>query len=314
LGIELIKIIYDGDPGIDDALAILYALKSPKTMPLGITTVAGNVGIEKGTKNALNLVEMAERGRIPVAIGATKPLIREHVQAEEFHGQDGLGNTNLSAPNLKPEQNHATDQIVSSIMANKGEVVLVAVGPLTNLAIAVIKEPSIISHVRKVIIMGGAIRVPGNVTMASEFNMYADPEAAKIVFGSGLPITLVSLDVTMNRRNVLTSSRLKEIEDAETRAGGFIGRIARFYIESCRKHGEEGFMHDPLAVGIAIDEELLTECEHIYVDVETEGRITLGKTQADLRVHPKYPPNLTHCVQINYERFFGDFIDTLKHS
>jgi len=310
----LIKIIYDGDPGIDDALAILYALKSPKTMPLGITTVAGNVGLEKGTRNALKLVEMSERGRIPVAMGATKPLIREHVKAEEFHGQDGLGNTNLPVPNLKPEQDHATDQIVSKIMANKGEVVLIAVGPLTNLAIAVIKEPDIVSHVRKAVLMGGAIRVPGNVTMASEFNMYADPEAAKIVFGSGLPITLVSLDVTMNRRNVLTSSRLKEIEDAGTKLGGFIGKIARFYIDSCKKHGEEGFMHDPLAVGLAINEELLTESEHIYVDVETEGRIALGKTQADLRVQPQYPPNITHCVQINYERFFADFIDTLKRS
>jgi len=306
------RIIYDGDPGIDDALAILYMLKSPKTMPLGITTVSGNVAIDKATKNALNLVEMTGRGRVPVAMGATKPLLREHIHAEAFHGQDGLGDTNLLEPNLKPEPVHAADQIISSVMANKGDIVMVAVGPLTNLAMVVLKEPSIRSYLRRVIIMGGAIRVPGNVTMASEFNIYVDPEAAKIVFSSGLPITLVSLDVTMNHRNTLTPSRLREIEEANTSIGPFIGKIARFYNDSCRKHGEEGHMHDPLAVGIAIDEELITESERIYVDVETEGRITLGKTQADLRAYPTSAPNLTHCVQIDYEKFLNDFVDTLR--
>ena len=249
----MIKLIYDGDPGIDDALAILYALNSPKTILQGITTVAGNVTIDKTTKNALNLLEMAERSEIPVAKGAAKPLLRELRQAEEFHGPDGLGNTNLPEPKLKPEPIHAMDQIISSIMANKGDIALVAAGPLTNLAMAVLKEPNIRFHVRKVIIMGGAIRAPGNVTMASEFNIYTDPEAAKIVFNSGLPIILVSLD-----------------------------------------------------------EELMTESENIYVDVETEGKITLGKTQADLRRYSKCQPSLTHCVQIDYEKFFNDFVDTLR--
>jgi len=306
------KVILDCDPGIDDALAMLYALKSPHTTLLGITTVAGNVTVDKAVKNALNVVEMVERGKVPVAKGATKPLYREHMHAEAFHGKDGLGDTNLPEASLKPEPVHASDQIISSIMANKGDVELVTLGPLTNLAMVVLKEPSIRSHLRKVIIMGGAIRVPGNVTMASEYNIYADPEAAKTVFNSGLPITLVSLDVTMNHRNILTPSHLRAIEDANPRIGAFIVRIARFYTESCGKNGQEGHLHDPLTVGIALDEELITECERIYVDVETEGRITLGKTQADLRRVPRCPPNLTHCVQINYEKFLNDFVDTLK--
>ena len=170
---------------------------------------------------------------------------------------------------MKPEPIHAIDQIISSIITNKEDIVLVAVGPLTNLAIAVLKEPTIRLFVRRVIIMGGAIRAPGNVTMASEFNIYGDPEAAKIAFNSGLPITLVSLDVTVNQRNIMTPSRLKENEDAERRVRWFIGRIARFYMESCRKYEqiEGGYLHDPLAVGIAVDESLITESERIYVNV-----------------------------------------------
>src|SRR2546426_10720650 len=190
------RIILDTDPGIDDALALFLALASPELQLEAITTVSGNVHVDLTTRNALTLLELAGRTDIPVARGCDRPLSRQPVFAEYVHGQNGLGGVELPEPQLQPVGQHAVDLIIERVMAAPREITLVPIGPLTNIALALRKEPRIAEHVREVVIMGGALRVPGNVTPEAEFNIYADPHAAHIVFHAGWPIRLVSLDVT----------------------------------------------------------------------------------------------------------------------
>jgi len=187
------QIIFDGDPGIDDALALLYVLKSDNAVLRGITTVGGNISLDKTTQNALRILEITNNTHIPVARGIEKPLLRENKSEGEVHGRDGLGNSNLPIPKIKPIDDHAVDFIINTIMENPKQITLVPVGPLTNIAVAVIKEPRLKDYVKEVVIMGGAVLTYGNITPESEFNIFTDPEAAKIVFESGLPITLVGL-------------------------------------------------------------------------------------------------------------------------
>jgi len=250
-----------------------------------------------------------------------KPLLRELRTAEHVHGKNGLGNTCLPRPKKREEQKDAVNLIIDKVKESPSEITLVTAGPLTNLAVVVLKEPSIKQDFEEVIVMGGALEVPGNVTPAAEFNIYTDPEAAKIVFHSGLPITLVSLDVTMKRENgkvvnILTPDRLAEIESAGTPLTKFIGKMTRFYMEFSKKYeGIEGcYLHDPLAVAVAIDKNLV-EPERLYVDVETKGEITLGKTLGDLRKIPeclKHEPNVNVCRNVCSERFLDMFVNSLK--
>jgi len=188
---NVIRLLFDGDPGIDDAMAIIFALKSDNVKLEGITTVGGNVNLDHTTQNALRILEVAGHPEVPVARGVAKPLLRDLESTGEVHGENGLGNVNLSSPRTKEKPIHAVDLIIKTIMDNPGEITLVPVGPLTNIAVAVVKEPRLKGYVKEVVIMGGAVTVAGNITSEAEFNVYADPEAAKIVFHSGMPITLV---------------------------------------------------------------------------------------------------------------------------
>src|SRR5947209_8605605 len=191
------RIILDTHPAIVDALALFLALASPEIQLEAITTVSGNVNVSLTTYNALTLLELAGRTDIPVARGSSQPLLRQPVYAAFVHGSNGLGAVTLPAPRIQPVAAHAVDVIIEKILAAPGEISLVPIGPLTNIALALRREPRIAQHVREVVIMGGALLVPGNTTPSAEFNIYVDPHAAHIVLHAGWPIRLVSLDTTM---------------------------------------------------------------------------------------------------------------------
>ena len=311
-GLTKIRMLIDGDPGIDDIMAISYALKSEKVKLEGVTTVAGNTTIDNATKNALKILEIINGNEIPVARGTPKPILRELKTATDVHGEDGFGNLYLNPPKMKESDTHAVEFIIKTIMDNPKEIVLVSLGPLTNIAVALLIEPRLTGYVREMVIMGGAIKVRGNVTSEAEFNIFTDPEAAKLVFHSGMPITLVGLDVTMN--TVLTPENLAVIEDADTSISLLIGQIIRHYMKFYKEiRGIDGCaMHDPLAVGVAIDKTLV-KTEKAYVSVETKGELTLGKTVADLgSVDRRHPANMEVCLDVDSERFIQTFIDALK--
>lgn len=296
--------LYDGDPGIDDALAILLAAKMEDVELIGVTTVAGNCSATQAARNALNMLErIAGRPEVPVAVGATKPLLREFRPSYEIHGSDGLGETRLPDPKVKPVEVHGADMLVNAVKELGEELTVVTGGPLTNLALAVAKDPSIPSNLKKVVIMGGCIRSPGNVTAASEFNIHHDPEAAKIVFNSGLPITLVSLDVTAREENLIRPEDLKILKGRRDSASKTIYKMLSYYLEAYRRYRfmDGCYLHDPLAMLIALKPHILRDTERIHVDVETIGEVTLGRTQADLRRYPSNPPNVVHCLKVDYE-------------
>jgi len=302
------RIIYDGDPGIDDALAILLALRSREVKLEAITTVGGNVTVELATQNTLRILELVGDGDVRVAKGYERPGLRT---ATSFHGEDGLGNTGLPPPSRTAEETNAVDLMISEIKREKHGISLVTAGPLTNLAEAVEKDSGIEDYVREVIVMGGAIRVPGNVTPAAEFNIYTDPEAAQTVFASGLPITLVPLDVTT--QVVLRPDHLAKIEEANTRLTDFIGRMVRYYMEASKRFGglDGCYLHDPLAVGLAIDKST-ARTEMIHVEVEThKGAVTRGMTLADLRAKPSSKPNIRYCSEVCSDDFLDLFVSRL---
>ena len=308
------KIIFDGDPGIDDALALLYILKNEDAKLVGITTVGGNIGLDKTTKNALRILEITNNLKTPVARGIEKPLLRKNKSEGEVHGKDGLGNTNLPEPTIREIDDHAVDFIIKTIMSSPKQITLVPVGPLTNIAVAVIKEPRLKDFVKEVVIMGGAVTTFGNITPESEFNIYTDPEAAKIVFESGLPITLVGLDVTM--KTLLTPEHLSEIMQVDTPVTEFVKKIIthymRFYQEVVGVNGCG--MHDPLAAAVALDRSLV-KTRRLYVTVETKGEYTTGETVADLRGSKEggvNPPNMDVCTEVDSARFMKKFVELMK--
>jgi pyrimidine-specific ribonucleoside hydrolase len=274
------EIILDCDVGIDDALAIMLALASKEVTVRAITTVAGNVEVEKTSENALKVVEAFGAGNIPVARGHSRPLKRELYTARYVHGSDGLGDADLPKPKLKLDRRHAVDVLIEE--AERGDLHLVCTGPLTNLASALSKAPHIAGTLCDVTIMGGAFGLTsygfGNVTPVSEFNMYVDPEAAKIVFASGLKLTVVSLDVTTDPTATLTKDRYERLVALPSRGASFLKRIGENLIKSYGSFS----LHDPMAVAYVVDPSLLTVKEY-PVDVETDGTVARGQTIADRR-------------------------------
>lgn len=307
------RIILDVDPGIDDAMALLLAMRSPELRIEAITVVAGNVPVDVGTSNALKLVELAGRADIPVAKGATYPLVRKPVSATSVHGENGLGGFELPAPAKRLDPRHAVDLIVEIVNANPGEITLVPVGPLTNIALAFLKEPQIRAKVAEIILMGGSI-TGGNVTPAAEFNIHSDAEAAKVVFNSGIPITMVGLGATSQA--VLTGAHLEELRRSGSEIARAVAGMAGFYIRVYESRGRPGAsLHDPLAVGIAIDSSFATKMQPMLIDVETKGELTYGMTVANrtLRVGRKtVAPNAQVPIVVDGERFVRMFLDRIK--
>jgi purine nucleosidase len=274
------KIILDCDPGIDDAMAIAFAVGSADIDLAGITTVAGNVGLDKTTANALRLLEFFGAARVPVTAGAAGPLARPAITAEHVHGADGLRGLPLPAATAEPRPGAAADYIVDTVLAAPGEITLVAVGPLTNVALALRREPALTGAVRDFVIMGGST-TRGNVTPAAEFNIAADPEAAAEVFTAGWTVTMVGLDVTL--RATATAAVLDRL--------GGLGRLAdelllpglrQFDADVEHVGSGEPAVHDVCAVAHVARPGLLG-CVPARVDVETEGRFTAGMTVTDFR-------------------------------
>lgn len=274
------KIILDCDPGIDDAMAIAYAVGSPDVDLAGITTVAGNVSLDKTTANALRLLGFLGAGHVPVTAGSAAPLSRPAITAEHVHGADGLRGLQLPPPAAGPRPGTAADYLVDTIMAAPGEITLVAIGPLTNVAIALRREPALVRAVRDFVIMGGST-ARGNVTPAAEFNIAADPEAAAEVFAAGWTVTMVGLDVTLQA--IATRSVLARLSG--------LGRLAdRLLLPGLRQFDDdlehagtsEPAVHDVCAVAYIAHPELLG-CVPARVEVETEGRWTAGMTVTDFR-------------------------------
>jgi purine nucleosidase len=303
------RVILDTDPGIDDALAILLALASPEIELMAVTVTGGNCSLEQGVRNALAVLEIAE-AKIPVVPGVALPLIRTAFTAPETHGDSGLGNARLSEPTGQPANDHAVDLMVREIMQSVEPVTLVAVGPLTNVALAVRREPRIAERVREVIVMGGAFDVPGNTTPLAEFNVFVDPHAAHIVFHSGLPLVLVPWDITS--RVLLTQAHVDTLLEIPSPMTRFIADATSFYIDFHRTYfGYAGCsINDPVALALAFRPEL-AEYNEVYVDIEIDSEKTMGKTIADEQKILKRPPNVRLVRGFDQNAFLALFVERM---
>lgn len=272
------RVIIDTDPGTDDAMAILLALNSPEFKVEALTVVPGNVEAPQGLENALKLVSLAGRCDVLVAGGARHPLNQKLITAQYWHGKNGLGNIELPAPKCKADPRFAPDLIIEMIHKYPHEITLIPIGPLTNIALAVSKDPSIAGFVKDIVIMGGSIG-GGNVNGAAEANIYNDPEAAQIVFNAGWMVTMVGSDV--GERTEFGPDYVKVLQSSRGPQIDFVAKIAAFCVGVGEANGYSGAaMYDPLAVGIALDPTLGT-LKEMHVDVETRGEFTRGETVAN---------------------------------
>jgi inosine-uridine nucleoside N-ribohydrolase len=327
------KIIFDTDPGTDDAMALMLALNSPELDVRAITVVPGNTTAKQGLENALRMVSLANRCDIPVAAGAQHPLFQKLITAEFWHGKNGLANIELPPSKCKVDARYGPDLIIALIHASPHEITLVPVGPLTNIALAVEMDPSIVPLVKEVILMGGSIK-GGNVNAAAEANIYNDPEAAQIVFQAGWPLTMVGLDV--GDKTMLGHKQLDQLATTHGPVNDFIYKVAKFLVELSEKFGDTATpMYDPLAVGVAIDSTLVT-APAMHVEVETRGEFTRGETVANRRnevernVLHRFPansgeadryiiegldkvePNAKVCTEVQADRFLQLFVSRIQ--
>lgn len=313
----MLNIIYDGDPGIDDAIAILFAMKTERVNVKAIITVAGNISVYKAARNVFKILSLlGEENKVKVGVGSDKPLLRPLQTAEYYHGPDGLGDTENLFQNLKIEELMKVacpgiDLMIETIMESTSPITLITTGPLTNLAKAISIDPRIIPKIERVVSMGGAIAVQGNITPYAEFNIYTDPEAAQQVFHSGLPITLVPLDVTM--KTYLKRKELSEIREGETRLTEFVCKSISYCMGLRQKTSKEKFyLHDPLAAGVIIDETLIRGSELGHLNVECSDEKTLGRTYFHKDPAPHLSPKIQVIRDIDSGRFVELLIKTLK--
>ncbi|WP_062108839.1 nucleoside hydrolase [Bacillus niameyensis] len=300
------RVIIDVDTGIDDAIAILFALKSPNLKVEGITTVFGNVGVEQATDNTLRVIQLAKPSyEVPVAKGAAKPLKRKLSSFSDVHGYNGLGNIELPLSRQMPVDENAEDFILRKSRELKKDLIIVTLGRLTNIAHALIKDPTLATRVKQVYVMGGAVHTTGNITPVSEANMWGDPEAADIVFSSGIPITMVGLNVT--RKTKMTSQHLEFLQrhcKPENREiVSFIHNAMTFYFDFYHSNYylmESAPVHDPLTVLVVLDPRIV-KTQQMPIKIECESETCLGMTVADLRPHPEVGSPVKVCVDVNAE-------------
>ncbi len=313
MSITRTQVILDCDPGIDDALAILLALASPEIDLIGITTVGGNSLVENETRNALAVLALGGSPKIPVAQGCTRGLIKDLTTAADTHGLCGLGYAELPQPTAQPIDTHAVDFLIETILAKSGGVTLVATGPLTNVALAIRKEPRVAKAVRDCIIMGGAFRHEGNMPLRSEYNVWCDPHAAHIVYHSGLPITLVPLDVTY--RCLFTNGHMQRLASYILRRSDvvdFIDDATRFYIEyHLREQNIVGCaINDALAMALVFAPDLV-KTQPLFVDVELGDGAGHAGTYADFWKLSGHTPNMRVALEVDAPRFMDVFVERM---
>lgn len=324
-GLAQSRVIIDSDPGIDDAFAILLALNSPELKVEAITVVPGNVDGRQGLENALKIVSLAGRCDVTVAGGAQHPLAQKLITAQYWHGPNGLAGVELPASKCKTDARFGPDLIIELVHKYPHEITLIPVGPLTNIALAVSKDPSIVPLVKNIVIMGGSI-TGGNVNGAAEANIYNDPEAASIVFNAGWIVTMIGSDV--GERTIITRKHLAELHSVHGPESEFVAKLADFYLTRSEKSGYQGAaMYDPLAVATAIDPTLVT-LKDMHVDVETKGEFTRGETVANRMgsnennvLHGDHyeiegvielKPNARVCLASDADRFLKLFTTRIK--
>jgi purine nucleosidase len=304
------RIIIDTDPGVDDALAFLLALASPEIKVEALTTTQGNVTVEKATRNALSVLELANASHIPVAQGSMFPLVQPLRASDSVHGVSGIGNSQLPEPRTKPVLQHAVDYLIERALAEPGEISIFPIGPLTNIAMAIRKEPEFALSVKELIIMGGAIQDGGNMTPLAEFNIYVDPHAAHIVFHSGIPITLIPLDVTNKCR--LQQEDVDRLLNTKSPISRFIHEAVEVYLKSSLELGYAGAaLHDPLTLATIIAPELLTLKEY-YVDVDISGGVSMGKTFADFYHVAHKSANMKVALDVRGDDFIELFLQRME--
>ncbi len=299
------KIIIDTDPGQDDAVAILLALASPELDVVGITAVAGNVPLQLTEKNALKICELAGRRDVKVFSGAIRPLVRQLVTAEHVHGKTGLDGPDLPEPTMKLQEQHAVDFIVETLMREEpGEITLCPLGPLTNVALALIREPRIAPRIKEIVLMGGGFFEGGNVTPAAEFNIYVDPHAADVVFRSGVPIVVMPLDVT--HKALTTAKRVEAFRKMGSKVGDATAALLDFFERfDEEKYGTDGGpLHDPCVIAYLLKPDLF-KGRHCNVSVETASDLTMGMTVIDWWGVTDRPKNATVMRDIDSDGFFA---------
>lgn len=299
------KIIIDTDPGQDDAVAILLALASPEDVEvLGITAVAGNVPLPLTEKNARIVCELAGKPETKVFAGCDAPMQRKLVTAEHVHGKTGLDGPQMAVPTMSLQDQHGVDFIIETLRAEpSGTVTLCPIGPLTNIAVAFERAPDIIDRVQEIVLMGGAYFQVGNITPSAEFNIYVDPEAAKIVFGAGAPLVVMPLDVT--HKALTTRPRIDAFRALGSKVGDMVAAWTDFFERfDMEKYGSKGApLHDPCTIAYLIQPALFAG-RHINVEIETEGAFTLGMTVADWWRVTDRPANALFMKDIDAEGFY----------
>ena len=300
------KIIIDTDPGQDDAIAILLALASPEEIELlGIVTVAGNVPLALTSRNALMLCELAKKTETKVFAGCSRPLVRPLVTAENVHGKTGLDGANLPEPQISLQKQHGVDWTIETLLAEEdNSVTICCLAPLTNLAMAIVKDPGILPKIKNIVLMGGGCFEGGNITPTSEFNIYVDPHAANTVMKCGRPLVIMPLDVT--HKALMQREWLEALKEIGTPVGdatyGMLSFYERFDVE---KYGSSGGpLHDPTVIAYLLQPELF-EGRHVNVEIEIHSELTMGMTVVDWWKVTNRIPNATYINQINADEFFA---------
>ncbi len=303
-------IVIDTDPGQDDAVAILLALASPELEVLGITTVAGNVPQPVVTENALRLRELAGRRDVPVYAGCERPLLRPLLTAEAVHGPSGVDGAALPEPGAGPEPTHAVDFLVSTLLAADEPITLCPIGPLTNVATAIVRAPEILPKIREIVMMGGACFEGGNTTPVAEFNVYVDPHAAHVVLTAGVPVTMFPLDVT--HRALVGPRHLEAFAALGTRAGAAVaGMLAYYERHDVEKYGMVGApLHDPCVIAHLIDPSLFRG-RRCHVAVETGSELTMGMTVVDWWNVSGARPNALVMREVDADRFLDLVVERI---
>lgn len=300
------KIIIDTDPGQDDAVAILLALASPEDFEvLGIVAVAGNVTLAQNARNALKVVELSGRKDIAVYAGCERPMRRTLVTAEHVHGETGLDGPDLPLPKLKLEEQHGVDYLIETLLAHEEKTVTLAcLGPLTNVAMAMVKEPRILPRIEEIVMMGGGYFEMGNITPAAEFNIYVDPDAADVVMRSGVPVTMIPLDVTHMMHS--TKPRLERIRALGNRTGAAVYDMLSFSERfDLKKYQSDGApLHDPCVMAYMLSPDLF-QGRHINVVIETSSELTVGMTVADYWGVTNRPKNVNFLRSGDAEGFYA---------